>query len=1182
MTLESIVRAVKREFPLRKPWLLGKRRNALRQLKVLRDAYANDENTWDFIEKVLTSSEDREDVLAHIERYHTIDSSIIPTISRSYGSIIEQEIVQNLPFFSQELPTLLQEYNTECGVATARGILAGINQRRYATAEEVNNIIPEIRKEETKAKIKTAAEYSPSIGFAVAKEITVEYKKQNKDRKGDIEKFDSDFAKDMYAQYKNVSENAAAEIILSLSYAQWNPHEDIGIYFADKHVAKAINQAPNREVEWTFVYMIPNYIDHTGLTEKDFSFLGTDTYRDLVSAYKDRFGFTELLETVLFYEEEREAILSAFMRDDVQELFTITGESGSKEYSDGFIKAGWTINAVKYVATKFPEEINSLVPVLTTYKDTEKINIVSKAIKSARNKEECHNIIQAFEDENVRTTGSEEFVDGIVKYAPELARNVFAQLKKIKERAPNMLRSMLFTYNKIKNEFNPEEVYAFAATVERDSFVDVLEAYNDQYISHIIKGFIELERRNPSCVDDTAKILIGIDGKSKVTVDILNNAAYFASLKVTDQLSNYLEGKGIGELEGITELCQKIGLDSQNLRARLATNDIDLVMIQDTANKLEEHGLQPTAYLIEQLYDSADKPATIASWQQTITLFKEGNFDAESELHWNLEYTRLIGAVATEKGQHDLSDSIKYDDFSRIARPSANPSWSRPNNVKQAVLQMAGYMYTLDPIQASWLVQTVLEKEKSKSKIKLLACGFDVIQKTNGLGEYFVNTARQEPKVAYKMLESMGLLQPFLDQQAYKELSEIFTPEKLVGEYGMPLQVRNAISRAGLEADPVLAGYCHTVDVQGKALDARNVGKVARILEQIARDEAVSIEKPDGVHAQRRNAKQVKLEKMVYAQRKNTIDCILQWSYERELERIVGSPVSDVEITEDMTNAISTYHHIGRNRELLADIIKASIEGEPHRIYDTEPNRKMKARYEARGIDVDRWVKGVTRIYSPQQDKDVQKAKETVIMRHRNEAVAIYARAGHEVTPDNIFDSYGELAAEMQEDVRVDLKTQLQAIRSLETQTYDTRVGKIKIYTEQDPLKVLQMGNVVSGSCLGLGKGNTWSAVANAADINKAILYAEMNGKIVARKLVALNEEGEIVQYQTFNNRLDLMMEPLFYRHIERLSEVTKAKRGDGGTIPHAMTNGWYNDRIVPFPTEASVLPPERRARLSA
>ena len=73
---------------------------------------------------------------------------------------------------------------------------------------------------------------------------------------------------------------------------------------------------------------------------------------------------------------------------------------------------------------------------------------------------------------------------------------------------------------------------------------------------------------------------------------------------------------------------------------------------------------------------------------------------------------------------------------------------------------------------------------------------------------------------------------------------------------------------------------------------------------------------------------------------------------------------------------------------------------------------------------------------------------------------------------------------------------------------------------EDDPLEVLRMG-IPFDTCLALDEGfNADSTVLNAVDINKRVLYLrDARGSVVARKLIAISREFELLGYRLYTAR---------------------------------------------------------------
>lgn len=128
---------------------------------------------------------------------------------------------------------------------------------------------------------------------------------------------------------------------------------------------------------------------------------------------------------------------------------------------------------------------------------------------------------------------------------------------------------------------------------------------------------------------------------------------------------------------------------------------------------------------------------------------------------------------------------------------------------------------------------------------------------------------------------------------------------------------------------------------------------------------------------------------------------------------------------------------------------------------------------------------------------------------------------------------------------------------------------------EDDPLEVLRMG-IPFGTCLALDTGcNAASTVLNAIDANKRVLYVRgRDGKIVARKLVAITKELKIVGYNLYVSMrgpgegairaaVDAMCRALS-------NEVGAPLAGTGE--PEKIHEGfWYDDGTVPWGEDVDV-----------
>ena len=142
-----------------------------------------------------------------------------------------------------------------------------------------------------------------------------------------------------------------------------------------------------------------------------------------------------------------------------------------------------------------------------------------------------------------------------------------------------------------------------------------------------------------------------------------------------------------------------------------------------------------------------------------------------------------------------------------------------------------------------------------------------------------------------------------------------------------------------------------------------------------------------------------------------------------------------------------------------------------------------------------------------------------------------------------------------------DLKTQQQALNSLTGEQKTKNVKKIIIETEFDPLEILQMGNYVQGSCLAVNGSNKWSAVVNAIEANKRVLWAkDENNRIIARLLIAVDDNDCIVRFRVYY-ATNIKLDNYFDDYIKKLAQHCNLKlNGSANNVKNLIAKQWYKD----------------------
>jgi hypothetical protein len=126
----------------------------------------------------------------------------------------------------------------------------------------------------------------------------------------------------------------------------------------------------------------------------------------------------------------------------------------------------------------------------------------------------------------------------------------------------------------------------------------------------------------------------------------------------------------------------------------------------------------------------------------------------------------------------------------------------------------------------------------------------------------------------------------------------------------------------------------------------------------------------------------------------------------------------------------------------------------------------------------------------------------------------------------------------------------------------------MRLAIERDPVEVLRMG-IPFDTCLSLADGfNAASTVVNAADANKRVIYLrDASGAILARKLVAITEEGTLVGYRLYvatqEGRDEIAAAVRDF--CADLAAAARVPLAPGGVVKQIHAGFWYDDGTVAF-----------------
>jgi hypothetical protein len=293
-------------------------------------------------------------------------------------------------------------------------------------------------------------------------------------------------------------------------------------------------------------------------------------------------------------------------------------------------------------------------------------------------------------------------------------------------------------------------------------------------------------------------------------------------------------------------------------------------------------------------------------------------------------------------------------------------------------------------------------------------------------------------------------------------------------------------------------------------------------------------------------------------------------AYRSAARRVFGR---EVDLSKLDPAILPAFHYFERipgfpnNRKYLARLLQDRVEGRPHEWMRTEPAaERWAARVrEARpGARLDRWRAAYSRDYGYRAEEAAREKRARVerdLEQTRGLFRELEVEGMEQASFDQLRDKFHEVRAKAKKpDVVEEIADNLERLRiALQSDDSDYE-GKIRLEVETDPFRVLFMGEYGFASCLSIRGVNVWSAVSNAIDVDKAVVWArDAGGQIVGRRLFALTPQG-VVSYRTYVNRHGLALDPLFDDFHGKLAEhcgVPVAHRAKSGPL---LSDDWYDD----------------------
>jgi len=119
---------------------------------------------------------------------------------------------------------------------------------------------------------------------------------------------------------------------------------------------------------------------------------------------------------------------------------------------------------------------------------------------------------------------------------------------------------------------------------------------------------------------------------------------------------------------------------------------------------------------------------------------------------------------------------------------------------------------------------------------------------------------------------------------------------------------------------------------------------------------------------------------------------------------------------------------------------------------------------------------------------------------------------------------------------------------------------RVFLALEDDPLEIFKMGERF-GTCLSVGASNFFSVFANAADIDKRVLYVrDEEGKPLGRCLLAIDDDGHLLTFHAYAHAAPDFYARYFADFARELAERMGAICAPRGRVRARVARDWYDD----------------------
>ena len=301
------------------------------------------------------------------------------------------------------------------------------------------------------------------------------------------------------------------------------------------------------------------------------------------------------------------------------------------------------------------------------------------------------------------------------------------------------------------------------------------------------------------------------------------------------------------------------------------------------------------------------------------------------------------------------------------------------------------------------------------------------------------------------------------------------------------------------------------------------------------------------------------------------IEKIKNEAVEEKLKRIFGTKYDIEQLSDKIYPALFLLEKLGRgkNYQYLSRLIEDKLEKKQHNWLWTEPPVKLwmdQVKDSIPEIEFNHWRAPFTIEYAYTVENATKEKKRRVQIELKQTS-QLFEKLEIEIEVNSTFGDLkkklNEVPSDADSETVQEIQENLERIRRILITPDSDYEGIIELSVETDPFQYLFMGEFGFASCLSMRGAYFWSAVSNAIDIDKVVIWAkESSINIVGRRLIALTPKG-VVSYRTYANRHGLALDKFFTDFIKKYAEHCGTKYVKQARVSPLLSDDWYDDQTI-------------------